>query len=723
MSTPGISSTNTIPATAAAITSQTTLQKGLAIRIDLIRKAIIETEEVRSAPSEFQIAHIQRIRGRFHLPPPPKSLTQQDTLHNILSMLRQELHPFRQAPEEQFWTHDAVREDHLSHLPAEILQRIAQHTDRTTLRNLALTSHSLAQTIRRPLGENGHSLLEHFNNKEEILSILHGNSRLHIGSFKDISPELQRDEEIQRAYIHRRPEGIFELPLPSDEEYCIPEKNSQKRVIETIPHQKPEEATYRSQYNKLKKEAFLIATRDSRDLMIQHEPGIDKILPAFVEMICPPEASGDYRIRAIPRPDEIDYSKLARRFQNDPEIVTQSVEAFQQASPELKKNKSVVLQAVNNDGRSIQHVHETLKNDRTVVLAVVRNDSQAFERTSETFKNDREIVLAAVQRNPSSLQYASNTLKNDKEIVLTAVQRESNALQHASEALKKDPAFILKAIQINPRSLQYASETLKNDERIVLTAIQREGSALQHAGETLKNNPAFMLKAIQINPSCLQYVTITTFKKDEELFLKFVRNNVTNLRFASDALKNDPTFILKAIQINPRSLQYASETLKNDPAFILKAIQYYSDALAYASEAVKNNPAFILKAIQYYSDALAYASEAVKNNPAFILKAIQINPYSLHYASPDLKNNRAFILKAIRKDFTTLGFASEALRRDKKIVLEALRRSSDALLYADLELTNNRQFMLEAARINKKALDFIGNKLRQDPTFMAEVSK
>ena len=57
-------------------------------------------------------------------------------------------------------------------------------------------------------------------------------------------------------------------------------------------------------------------------------------------------------------------------------------------------------------------------------------------------KKDRDIVLAAVQQSGMALQYAYHTFSHDKEIALAAVKQSKFALDYVSEALKNDQEII-----------------------------------------------------------------------------------------------------------------------------------------------------------------------------------------------------------------------------------------------------------------------------------------
>ena len=78
---------------------------------------------------------------------------------------------------------------------------------------------------------------------------------------------------------------------------------------------------------------------------------------------------------------------------------------------------------------------------------------------SKEIQNDKEVDLQAVAQNGNSLQYSSKELQNDKEVVLEAVTNKGNSFQQASKELQNDNEFF-KVIQINP----IEAERIKKDE-------------------------------------------------------------------------------------------------------------------------------------------------------------------------------------------------------------------------------------------------------------------
>ena len=480
MSTPIHPSAENTPATAAAIARQATPSEQATARIDLLGRAIFETERALHAPKEGQIAHIHQITEALHLSPPPDSLTPQEALKDILKRLREELASIepKQKSEHEFWTHDqpktpiAQPEEPklLSELPTEVWANIVQHSDTKAVQNYALVNRTISRAIRYPQGEPDSSFLQRIYTKEEALEIIHSRSSKYLSIsniYEHLSPKLQMDEEIQRVYVRKNPKGIFDLTPPTDE-------------------QTPDAIAYRSRFNSLKKIAFLFANVPTRQKMIENEPGIDKILPEFFHELCTPEVlqkieppvTREKILKAIPRPSSyyVFFEEVAYKFTDDPDIVTLSAHLLLNGNPKFREYKKFAIQAVRNDGSAFQHLSKSLQNDRDIALAAIRTPTET----------ESGIEPSCV------LDYAGTDVQNDSDIVLAAVQQNGCELQFVSKELKNNYDIVLAAVRQNCWALQFASDELKNNREIVLAAVRQNKAAHKHMGKTLQQDPKFL---------------------------------------------------------------------------------------------------------------------------------------------------------------------------------------------------------------------------------------
>eukprot|EP00971_Amphidinium_carterae_P250940 4981585-Amphidinium_carterae.1 len=115
------------------------------------------------------------------------------------------------------------------------------------------------------------------------------------------------------------------------------------------------------------------------------------------------------------------------------------------------------------DSIPLQEVDEIWRRDKEVVLTAVQQDWRAFQFAAEALKGDCEFVLTAVKKNGFALEYATEALRADREVVLLAVRRNGLALKYAAEALRADPEVVQAAVQENELALPFAADCLLED--------------------------------------------------------------------------------------------------------------------------------------------------------------------------------------------------------------------------------------------------------------------
>ena len=173
----------------------------------------------------------------------------------------------------------------------------------------------------------------------------------------------------------------------------------------------------------------------------------------------------------------------------------------------LKKEKRVVLVAVENCGAALEYAHRSLKKDREIALNALKNDCAAFKYAHSSLKKDKDFVLGAFNchqpddSEPEVFYLLNNSLQKDRDIVLAAMNRMEELNEHLSKKIFKNTNFrtdkelLLKAIRLSYGSaFQYADESLKKDKEFVLAvaALTKTTYYLKYADESLMNDPEFI---------------------------------------------------------------------------------------------------------------------------------------------------------------------------------------------------------------------------------------
>jgi predicted methyltransferase len=133
-----------------------------------------------------------------------------------------------------------------------------------------------------------------------------------------------------------------------------------------------------------------------------------------------------------------DKSEYNQQVVSEVKLIRDQLKGGLTRDPGVKKDREVVLAAVNKSGLVLQYASKALKADREVVLAAVKKNGFALQYASKALKADRDVVLAAVKKNGFALQYASKALRANEEVVLAAVGQNELAKKFASKRLKRD---------------------------------------------------------------------------------------------------------------------------------------------------------------------------------------------------------------------------------------------------------------------------------------------
>lgn len=174
----------------------------------------------------------------------------------------------------------------------------------------------------------------------------------------------------------------------------------------------------------------------------------------------------------------------------------------------LKEDKEFYRKILFKAYNAIKYIKdgETLQNRELVVSIVKYGRGATLKFLDESYKKDKEVVLIAVQKNGLSFRYADISLRGDKEVLLKAIESHPLAIKFATPSLKKNKGIVLQTILKDYSYFQHVDDSLRRDKEYILellsTLPQNEyHSFLQYADlDTLGNDKEFMMKVMKINP-------------------------------------------------------------------------------------------------------------------------------------------------------------------------------------------------------------------------------
>lgn len=274
---------------------------------------------------------------------------------------------------------------------------------------------------------------------------------------------------------------------------------------------------------------------------------------------------------------------------------------FKNFDKKYLNDKEIVMQAVKNDGNSLEFAGEKLKNDRDVVMEAVQKNGKTLRFVGKELKNNEEVIMQAVCQNIEAFEFVSMQFKENDNFMKNTIKICNGGLKYASENLKKDRNFIIELVKINGMELAYASKELREDKEVCLSAIDQDIRAFLYVqNEEIQNNIKYVKKLLKNNERYIFSELSEKWRDNEEIVRSVVSEYGELLEFASERLKDDKKIVLEAIECKcndmwfgrgniPQSpLKYASGRLKDDDEIVLKAIMKNNEALRFASKRLKN---------------------------------------------------------------------------------------------------------------------------------------
>lgn len=213
----------------------------------------------------------------------------------------------------------------------------------------------------------------------------------------------------------------------------------------------------------------------------------------------------------------------------------------------LRNDREFVMKLIKQQSFfSLTNIGGSLKNDREITLIAVKNNGRELSNANKLFKKDKDVVLAAVENYRHALQYAK-TFRNDKEVILKAIANNGTALQYASVALKRDKEIVLAAVRSNGLALRYADDNLKKDKEVVIAAIKNNGYSIKYAHQKLKQDRSIVEMAVTNNGRAISFVT-EKYRKDKNLNLTAIKNDRNAILLIDESLRKDKEFMLSVIK-------------------------------------------------------------------------------------------------------------------------------------------------------------------------------
>lgn len=342
---------------------------------------------------------------------------------------------------------------------------------------------------------------------------------------------------------------------------------------------------------------------------------------------------------------------------------------------------------------------------RKLIDKIYEEGIGAFFQASEEQKKDRDVVLAALDKidyNSSLciLSEAGAEIRGDRDIVTKALNKNPNEMQYASEELKGDKSFILESLNyrfgstvLRESIFIYASEDIRKDKDVIKVALKTLGTVnrdvvMENQLANVQEDDSFMQEIIEEGQGYLLKYASEELKRNRELVLKACRSDARTIQYASEELREDRDFLLQVIEnSNGLVARYIDEKFRQDDSFMMEAIEVNPTALSGASERIQSNREVVLQVVKRKGNCISYASEELKKDKEVVAEAIRQSAFAIVQISRDLQDDREFMLAMTRQNGDILQYLNKEYKEDPQFIalaqqsiLERKQHSSQSIV-------------------------------------------
>ena len=166
------------------------------------------------------------------------------------------------------------------------------------------------------------------------------------------------------------------------------------------------------------------------------------------------------------------------------------------------KNRDMVLKLVENwdfKKEDWEKVDSVYKKDREIVLKAINRFLCIIDDIDPSLQQDKEIVLASLKKSGCGIEFADKNMTDNKELMLRVINEKPIAFDFISDRLKKDKDIVLKYLAVAPYRGYYLEEVIVNidqnllkDKKFIEEALKEDIELLPYVDENITNDSAFI---------------------------------------------------------------------------------------------------------------------------------------------------------------------------------------------------------------------------------------
>ena len=335
---------------------------------------------------------------------------------------------------------------------------------------------------------------------------------------------------------------------------------------------------------------------------------------------------------------------------------------------ELRNDKLFVLMAVNHNSKYYKKISDELKYDKEVIYNAVNNDynCSCLEYIPTEYKNNKEFMKFCIKYNGCNIRFASNKLRNDIELVNLSIEKEyNNGLKYLSDYYKNNEEFIKPLLNKYPRCFEFISKKLQNKKEIIMLCIEKL--------KELKPDNNYNNILLIINDEN---------KNDKDIVLPLVSMNGSDISYISNDLALDKDIVYSAIKQNPTSYKDIDKSFFNNKEFILSCLvdseysngydeENYENFLEDLDDKFKDDKNIVIASLKKCCRNIIYCSKRLRNDKGVILTAIN-NSYYDFYDNMN-ENDKINYIKKRTKNIDII-LKKTKLKTDPDVLIQVIKK-------------------------------------------------
>lgn len=232
-----------------------------------------------------------------------------------------------------------------------------------------------------------------------------------------------------------------------------------------------------------------------------------------------------------------DLLSLDDKYKNDKELIYIAYQIngdiLRYVCKDLLNNKEFILKGISyykfNCSNIFTYISDELKKDKDIINNFVENDPGSFEYLSADCKLNKELILKSINQKNNydaySLNYINNELRNDKNFMISCININCNTYHYVSDNLKYDKDIGLAAV-INGFHYNILHNTIKYDSNILLEALKtRKASKFkEYTTIELQTDVNFIYKAVTNNPLVIKFIDKNILENNKEIIIITLNN-------------------------------------------------------------------------------------------------------------------------------------------------------------------------------------------------------